>query len=131
VRCVGGGPGTDRTARREPAAPQIDEPNNGRLGVAHGAYLCRNDPSWHQLLKNAVNAGISVCQFASYVAGVPADQNALLPAKVGLDQLAKDVLVACAGSAERVFAHLPSHDTIFRRCESAGPSSAAPVSQKR
>jgi hypothetical protein len=47
----------------------------GASAFAHGAYLCREDPSWHQLLKNAINAGISICQFASYVARVPVDQN--------------------------------------------------------
>jgi hypothetical protein len=50
---------------------------------------------------------------------------------VGLDQLAEGVLVACAGSAERVFAHLTCHDTIFRRSESTGPFRAAPVSQQK
>jgi predicted metal-binding membrane protein len=39
---------------------------------------------------------------------------------VGLDELAKGVLVACAGPAEHVFAHLTCHDTIFGRSESDG-----------
>jgi hypothetical protein len=85
----------------------------GASAFAPGAYLCREDPSWHQLFKNAVNAGIFLCRFASYVARVPADQNSLFtprPVLVGLVARAIGGLLQPAGASR-----------CFRRLEPAQP----------